>query len=58
MFGFGPATRIYLGVGATDTRKGFDGLYGLARDKLGLEVRSGQSLGQANCLLEKLFDSV
>ena len=41
MFGLGPATRIYVAVGATDMRKGFDGLYGLARDKLGLEVRSG-----------------
>jgi transposase len=41
VFGLGPATRIYVAVGATDMRKGFDGLYGLARDKLGLEVRSG-----------------
>ena len=40
MFGLGPATRIYVAAGATDMRKGFDGLYGLARDKLGLEVRS------------------
>ena len=29
MFGWGPATRIYLAAGATDMRKGFDGLYGL-----------------------------
>jgi hypothetical protein len=29
VFGIGPATRIYLAVGATDTRKGFNGLYGL-----------------------------
>jgi transposase len=41
MFGFGPATRIYVALGATDMRKGFDGLYGIVRDKLGLEVRSG-----------------
>jgi transposase len=41
MFGFGPATRIYVALGATDLRKGFDGLYGIVRDKLGLEVRSG-----------------
>ena len=34
MFGFGPATRIYLAVGATDMRKGFEGLYGLVRDRL------------------------
>ena len=41
MFGFGPATRIYVALGATDIRKGFDGLYGIVRDRLGLEVRSG-----------------
>jgi transposase len=41
MFGFGPATRIYVALGATDMRKGFDGLYGIVRDKLGLEVTSG-----------------
>lgn len=41
MFGFGPATRIYLAVGATDMRKSFDGLYGLARDRLLCEPRSG-----------------
>ncbi len=28
MFGFGAATRIYLAAGATDMRKGFEGLYG------------------------------
>jgi hypothetical protein len=27
MFGFGPATRIYVATGATDMRKGFNGLY-------------------------------
>lgn len=41
MFGLGPATRIYLAVGATDMRKGFDGLYGLVRDQLGLEPLAG-----------------
>ena len=28
MFGLGPATRIYLAVGSTDLRKGFEGLHG------------------------------
>ncbi len=42
MFGFGPATRVYLAVGATDLRKGFEGLFGLVRDRLGLEPLSGQ----------------
>ena len=41
MFGFGPATRIYLAVGATDMRKGFEGLYGLVRDRLQCEPLSG-----------------
>jgi len=41
MFGFGPATRIYLAVGATDLRKAFEGLYGLVRDRLLCEPRSG-----------------
>ena len=41
MFGLGPATRIYLAAGATDMRKGFEGLYGLARDRLQCEPLSG-----------------
>ena len=41
MFGLGPATKIYVALGATDMRKAFDGLYGIVRDKLGLEVRTG-----------------
>jgi transposase len=41
MWGLGPATKVYLAVGPTDLRKGFDGLYGLARDALGLEPLSG-----------------
>ena len=41
MFGLGPATKIYVALGATDLRKGFDGLYGIVRDQLGLEVRTG-----------------
>jgi transposase len=41
MFGFGPATRIYVASGATDMRKSFDGLYGLVRDRLLCEPRSG-----------------
>jgi transposase len=41
VFGIGPATRIYLALGATDMRKGFEGLYGLVRDRLQLEPLSG-----------------
>lgn len=41
MFGWGPATKVYLCAGATDMRKGFDGLYALVRDRLELEPLSG-----------------
>lgn len=41
MFGLGPATHIYLAAGATDMRKGFEGLYGLVRDRLLCEPLSG-----------------
>jgi transposase len=41
VFGGGPATRIYLAAGATDMRKGFDGLYGLVRDRWLCEPLSG-----------------
>jgi hypothetical protein len=35
-------------LGATDLRKGFDGLCGIVRDRLGLEVRSGHLFLFAN----------
>jgi transposase len=41
MIGLGSATRVYLAAGATDMRKGFDGLYGMARDQLGIDPLSG-----------------
>ena len=41
MFGFGPATKIYLGVTPVDMRKGFNGLHGLVRDQLGQDPLSG-----------------
>ncbi len=48
MFGWEPATRIYLAAGATDMRKGFEGLYGLARDRLLCEPLSGHVFLFAN----------
>ena len=54
MFGLGPATRIYVALGATDLRKGFDGLYGIVRDRLGLEVRSGHLFLFANARRNRL----
>ena len=60
MFGLGPATRIYLAAGATDMRKGFEGLYGLARDRLLCEPLSGHvflfSNAQRNRLRLLLWD--
>ena len=60
MFGFGPATRIYLAAGATDMRKGFEGLYGLVRDRLQCEPLSGHlflfSNAQRNRLKILVFD--
>jgi transposase len=41
VFGFGPATRIYVAAGATDMRKNFNGLYGLVRDRLSCDPESG-----------------
>lgn len=41
MFGLGPATKIYIAVEGVDMRKGFDGLYGLVRDRLRHDPMSG-----------------
>ncbi len=41
MFGLGLATRVYLAAGPTDMRKSFEGLYGLARDRLQCDPLSG-----------------
>jgi transposase len=60
MFGVGPATRIYLAAGATDMRKGFEGLYGLVRDRLLCEPASGHIFlftnGQRNRLKLLFWD--
>lgn len=54
MWGWGPATRIYLAAGATDLRKGFDGLYGLVRDRLELEPLSGHVFVFSNAQRNRL----
>jgi len=54
MFGLGPATRIYLAAGSTDMRKGFDGLYGLVRGRLGGEPLSGHLFIFANARRNRL----
>jgi transposase len=54
VFGFGPATRIYLAPGATDMRKGFEGLHGLVRDRLQCEPLSGHVFLFANARRNRL----
>jgi transposase len=48
MFGLGPATKVFVGVEATDMRKGFEGLYGVVRDELGKDPLSGHLFLFAN----------
>ena len=48
MFALGPATKVYVATGATDMRKGFDGLYGLVRDELVQDPLSGHLFLFAN----------
>ena len=38
---FGSATRVYVAIGATDMRKGFEGLFGIVRDRLMIDPLSG-----------------
>ena len=54
MFGLGPATRIYLAAGATDMRKGFEGLYGLVRDRLLGDPLSGHVFVFSNAQRNRL----
>jgi len=60
VFGLGPATRIYLAAGTTDMRKGFEGLYGLVRDRLLCDPLSGHIFlflnGQRNRLKLLFYD--
>jgi transposase len=46
--------RIYLAAGATDMRKGFEGLYGLARDRLLCDPLSGHVFLFANAQRNRL----
>jgi transposase len=48
VFGLTTATRIFVAPGATDMRKGFDGLFGLVRDALGEDPLSGHLFLFAN----------
>jgi transposase len=48
MIPLGPATRVYLAAGATDLRKGFEGLSGLVRHQLKENPLSGHLFVFAN----------
>ena len=48
MFGLTTATRVFVAAGATDMRIGFDGLFGLVRDRLGEDPVSGHLFVFAN----------
>lgn len=41
LFGLTTATKIYIAVEAIDMRKGFEGLHGLVRDRMGQDPLSG-----------------
>lgn len=54
MFSMGAATRIYVAVGATDMRKGFNGLEGLIRERLECDPTSGHIFLFANARRDRL----
>lgn len=54
MFGLTTATRIFVATGATDMRKGFDGLFGLVRDVIGEDPLSGHLFLFANARRTRL----
>jgi transposase len=54
MLGLGAATRIYVATGATDMRLGFNGLFGLVRDRLQCDPLSGHLYLFANARRDRL----
>jgi transposase len=54
MFALGAATRIYVAIGATDMRIGFDGLWGKIRDVLECDPASGHVFLFANSRRNRL----
>ncbi len=54
MFGIGSATHVYLAAGSTDMRKGFEGLFGLARDRLQCNPLSGHVVLFSNAQRNRL----
>lgn len=54
MLGLGAATRIYVATGATDMRLGFNGLFGMVRDRLQSDPLSGHLYLFANARRDRL----
>ena len=54
MLAMGAATRIYVASGATDMRKGFNGLEGLIRERLECDPTSGHIFLFANARRDRL----
>ena len=54
MFSVGSATRIYVAAGSTDMRKGFEGLFGVVRDRLDCDPLSGHVFLFANAQRNRL----
>ncbi len=54
MLGLGAATRIFVATGATDMRLGFNGLFGLVRDRLASDPLSGHLYLFANARRDRM----
>jgi transposase len=54
MLGLGAATRIYVATGVTDMRLGYDGLYGLVRDRLACDPLNGHLYLFSNARRDRL----
>ncbi len=54
MLGVGAATRIYVATGATDMRLGFNGLYGLVRERLECDPTNGHLYLFANSRRDRM----
>lgn len=54
MLGVGAGTRIYVATGATDMRLGFNGLFGLVRDRLQCDPLNGHLYLFANARRDRM----
>jgi transposase len=54
MLGLGAATQVYVATGATDMRLGFNGLFGLVRNKLACDPLNGHLYLFANARRDRM----